>query len=561
MNELIIVKPENCVGCNACIRECPAPEANKVTEVAEDKFIITVNPAKCTACSECVKTCSHGARDYIDDTMEAMAKLNHEEIIVMVAPSIKAVFPNKWKNVLNWFREQGCLIYDVSFGADICTWAHLKAIDANDKPVITQPCPAIVKYIETYQPKLLSNLSKIHSPMLCEAVYIKKYLHKNNKILALSPCVAKKNEFMETGLIEYNVTYKKLMEYFELNDIIIRDDNDESLTYDFDGGQGLVGGNYPAPGGLKYNLQLHQPDLNIVTAEGVHNVYRKLDGYANLEELLKPQVFDVLSCEYGCCIGGGTGFTNDTPIFPLMKSMRDVENEARARRKTVGSFFGRGGKDLQFKKFDDELAVSDFIRTYIAGIPTRTPTNEELEPIYQQLGKEDPKSRTINCNACGHTTCERMAIAIFRGLDIPRNCAIHAKQLAVHSHAEIAEKHSNLTDIADRCKALSDEMIADMKNITSSMTNIRNANSDTTDRASAVHNLLDNVIQYCKANDTMNQSEMEQLIQILQTTLGAFDSLTDSIKSSNGSTLSVDSYVLKIDSLIKDINKTLNENS
>ncbi|MBR6242601.1 MAG: 4Fe-4S binding protein, partial [Ruminococcus sp.] len=28
MNEIIIVKPEKCVGCHACVRSCPAPEAN-----------------------------------------------------------------------------------------------------------------------------------------------------------------------------------------------------------------------------------------------------------------------------------------------------------------------------------------------------------------------------------------------------------------------------------------------------------------------------------------------------------------------------------------------------
>jgi Fe-S-cluster-containing hydrogenase component 2 len=27
MNDIIVVKPEKCVGCNACVRSCPAPEA------------------------------------------------------------------------------------------------------------------------------------------------------------------------------------------------------------------------------------------------------------------------------------------------------------------------------------------------------------------------------------------------------------------------------------------------------------------------------------------------------------------------------------------------------
>ena len=39
----------------------------------------------------------------------------------------------------------------------------------------------------------------------------------SNKIIVLSPCIAKKNEFMETGLVEYNVTFQKLEEFFEKN--------------------------------------------------------------------------------------------------------------------------------------------------------------------------------------------------------------------------------------------------------------------------------------------------------------------------------------------------------
>ena len=193
MNEIIIVKPEKCVGCNACVRNCPAPEAN-ITKMLEDgRFVTTVNPDKCITCGECVRTCNHGARDYIDDTRECMQRLSKEKLIILATPAIKSVFPNQWIGILDWFRNKGCIIYDVSLGADICTWAHLRAIE-NRKVgnVITQPCAAIVKYIEIYQPKLLNNLAPIHSPIACAVTYIKKYLRRTNPIAVLSPCIAKK---------------------------------------------------------------------------------------------------------------------------------------------------------------------------------------------------------------------------------------------------------------------------------------------------------------------------------------------------------------------------------
>ena len=57
MSEIIIVRPDKCVGCNACVRACPAPEAN-ITKMLEDgRFITNVNSDKCISCGECVKVC------------------------------------------------------------------------------------------------------------------------------------------------------------------------------------------------------------------------------------------------------------------------------------------------------------------------------------------------------------------------------------------------------------------------------------------------------------------------------------------------------------------------
>ena len=208
MSEIIVVDATKCVGCNACVRNCPAPEANITRQLQNGKFVTTVNPDKCITCGECVRTCEHGARDYLDDTEEFMEQIGKQKMIVLATPAIKSVLPNKWKGVLDYFRKKGCLIYDVSMGADICTWAHLRSIENHSVGnIITLPCAAIVKYIEMYQPKLLKNLVPIHSPIACEITYIKKYLHRTEKVAVLTPCIAKKTEFTETGLASFNVTF------------------------------------------------------------------------------------------------------------------------------------------------------------------------------------------------------------------------------------------------------------------------------------------------------------------------------------------------------------------
>ena len=272
MQEIMIVRPEKCVGCNACIRICPAEEANKTIEFEKGKFVTAVNSAKCIACGECLKVCKHDARDYIDDTDECMTKIISEKMIILVSPTFKIAYPTKWKGVLEWFHSQGCVIYDVSYGADICTWATVRTAEQRkSSKTISQQCPAIVNYIETYQPMLLSHLLPIHSPAACEAVYIKKYQRRTNPIALLTPCIASKSENTETELIDYTVTFDKLMKYFDRNGINIPVNSVDDRTFDFDDDEGVFGILYNRPGGMRENLWLLSPDMNIAYTSGVEN--------------------------------------------------------------------------------------------------------------------------------------------------------------------------------------------------------------------------------------------------------------------------------------------------
>lgn len=555
MNEIIIVRPEKCVGCNACVRTCPAPEANITKVLDNGNFVTTVNPERCITCGECVRTCNHGARDYVDDTDNFMARVSKEPIIVLATPAIKSVFPTKWKGILDWFKIKGCIIYDVSLGADICTWAHLRIIENNEMGnIITQPCAAIVKYIEIYQPRLLMNLSPVHSPIACAVTYIKKYLHKSNRIAVLSPCIAKKTEFVETGLVDYNVTFNKLEEYFEKHNIKIPANSTSDLEYEFDEQQGQVGAIYPRPGGLRDNLWLHNPDINITTSEGVHKVYPELDMYASMPEYKHPEVFDVLSCEFGCNVGPASG-TNQT-VFDVMATMREVEKEAKKRRKT-GPF--RTGEDKLFKKFDEKLNLSDFMRSYKRTTPSPIPNKQQLDPVFEMMGKHTEAERNYNCHACGYRSCRDMAIAIYRGLNTPDNCIVHAKTVLVARHSELAMQHERLAEITNQCLELSDKLKNDLNEIVDNMNNIDESTSKTSQKAGQVNSLLNNIIAFCNSNDSMDSDSVKQMVNILETTIKAFSVLDDNVNTTNESTRIINDSIVKIKSLVDDINITLHQ--
>ena len=555
MNDIIVVKPEKCVGCNACVRNCPAPEAN-ITKMLEDgRFVTSVNSDKCIACGQCLKVCTHGARDYIDDTRVCMQRLEKDKTIILVSPAIRTVFPTRWVGILDWFKSKGCVIYDIALGADICTWAHLRAIE-NQKigKIISQPCAAVVKYAEIYQPSLIKNLSPIQSPVGCAVAYIKKYLRRTNPIAVLTPCVAQKNEFIETGLVEYNVTFSKLMEYFDANGVVIHTNSDEEYEYKFDDQQGQLGVIYTRPGGLKDNLLLHNPELNIINSEGVNKVYGELDLYAKTQDAKRPEIFDVLSCEFGCNMGPAADVKYSP--FDVMNYMRDIEKEAKKRRKT-GVF--RQGEDKLFKKFDEELQLDDFLRTYKSQSPSPIPSDKQLDAVFKLMGKNTESDKCYDCRACGYNSCRDMATAVCRGLNTPNNCVVHSRVVLLERQNELSSQHEKFIEITNKCRDFSEDLQEKMDNIKKNLDTIGDSTNKTGERARVVNELLTNIITFCKNNETLDSEGINQMIVILETTLNAFKALDENVGTTNESSSLITPSISEINDVIENINKTLNE--
>jgi len=172
----------------------------------------------CIQCGACFDNCHHGARNFEDDTEKFLADLREgKKLSVIVAPAFIANYPNEYKKIYGYLKSLGVAhIYSVSFGADITTWAYISYLKETGKQgLISQPCPAIINYIEKYQPELIPMLVPLHSPMMAEAVYLKKYKNATEDLVFLSPCIAKRVEINDKntgGYVKYNVTFKKLLE-------------------------------------------------------------------------------------------------------------------------------------------------------------------------------------------------------------------------------------------------------------------------------------------------------------------------------------------------------------
>ena len=211
----LVYTNDKCFGCNKCIRACSCDGACIAT-IENGKPRINVDPDKCIACGACIDACEHDARSFHDDTERFFADLKRgESISILLAPAFKANYPKEYESVLGGLKKLGVKrIISISFGADITTWGYLNYVQKyNFMGGISQPCPAVVGYIERYAPELLPKLFPVHSPMMCGAIYARKEMGIRDKLAFISPCIAKKNEIDDPntqGYINYNVTFDHL---------------------------------------------------------------------------------------------------------------------------------------------------------------------------------------------------------------------------------------------------------------------------------------------------------------------------------------------------------------
>ena len=521
---IIGLKEEKCVGCNACVKVCPAGDANIAHTDAEGNLRIQIDNGKCIKCGACIKACSHDARYFEDDIDQFLKDLQEgKEVAVLAAPAIKIAFDGNWRHVLQWLRNKGVkAIYDTSFGADICTWAHLRYLEQHpDAKVISQPCAAVVNYIQCHNPSLLSHLSPIHSPMLCIAIYVRKILGFKGKIAAISPCIAKIDEFRETGVIDYNVTMEHLKKYFEKNKIDLPKVKIYS-EFEFDEHQGLEGAIYSKPGGLMKNLLIHNPELEVVTSEGTDKLYRDLDTYEKEKSRWLPTVFDVLNCENGCNGGPATGVNYN--CFSMNDIMHDVERYARRLRKANTS---KKGVDKQFAAFDKTLNLNDFVRTYKSKYSESVKVSEaDIERAYRSLGKETDMEKNFDCHACGYKSCRDMAIALAKGINERENCHQYMMK-------SIYSERKKVTSINEEVLRMNNELVEVLGNLSENIEKVHDEAVVIRETGKESSTEMTNVAKYMNELQELNQS-ISISLENINTSINQYNIMTQDVEKISG---------------------------
>lgn len=522
----LVYTNEKCIGCNKCISVCPVMLANRAVE-KDGKAIIEVDPGKCIGCGACFDACEHGARSFYDDTEDFFAALKKgEKISLLLAPAFAANYPREYKSILGGLKKLGVnRIISVSFGADITTWAYIKYITENNfTGGISQPCPAVVNYIEHYLPELLPKLMPVHSPMMCAAIYAKKYMHITDKLAFISPCIAKKSEISDPnnqGYISYNVTFDHLMDYVRKNNIKGTPVEDE-IEY----GLGSI---YPMPGGLKENVYWFcGEDLFVRQIEGEKHVYDFLEEYKKRVFTNKelPFMVDALNCAQGCIYG--TGIEEEkTKSDDILYEIQRIK--AASKKNKPGSAWQAKSSPKQrlanLNRQFRQLNLNDFIRKYSdksAGMETKRPNAQELEAIWKRLHKETKEQRAVNCSACGYATCEDMAAAIHNGCNIRRNCIHYVKDAVIREREEVKQisseieaKNKEIMEKNSIIGAMVEEANDDFGTLNASIGEMVSGNNNNAEESSNISSAMIDVVNFC--NSMKNSfNTINELLQQLE---------------------------------------------
>ncbi len=525
MTKGLVSTNDNCIGCNKCISVCSAMGAC-VSTVVDGKPRIDVDGDRCIACGACIDACEHNAREYTDDTERFFEDLKKgERISILVAPAFKANYPSEYEKVLGGLKKAGVnRIISISFGADICTWAYLNYISKyNFIGGISQPCPAVVSYIEHYTPELLPKLFPVQSPLMCGAVYCRKELGITDKLAFISPCIAKKLEIDDPnnkGLVQYNVTFNHMMDYIRKHNISGTLASDE-IEY----GLGSI---YPTPGGLKENVYWFLgEDVAIRQIEGEKRMYEWLQkNKERIRDQKTPFVFiDALNCENGCICGTATDpvkSETDDALYALLKIKAESKSDSK---KTAW------GRPLSPKQRLDKLnsqfkhlRLEDYLRKYTnrsAQCVVRQPSQKELEEIYLSLHKETPESRKINCSCCGYASCCDMAVAIHNGFNHKENC-IHyekdeilllgdAKELAASLEREKATIEAQKNTIEETVESVDEHF----HTLYASIESMNSGNESNATESTTIANDVGDIVEFTqKLQDYMAQ--IQELLSNLE---------------------------------------------
>jgi nitrogen-specific signal transduction histidine kinase/iron only hydrogenase large subunit-like protein len=377
---------ERCTGCFACIRNCP------VKAIRIHEGLAEVVRDRCIDCGNCINVCVTRAKQAMSDVEKVWQFLEKPaETVAVISSSFPAVLlgcsPAQLVGAIKnlGFDE----VMEDSFGAELVGREYARFLHGTElKPVISSNCPAVVTYIERYQPSLLPNVAPIVSPMIAMGRLIKKFHKPHSKVVFIGPCVAKKMESMEgavEGSVDAVITFTELKAMLAQKGIV----PGQQAGRHFDGPFSHSGRLFPISGGLLRIIGLSD-DISrndVLSIHGRDYAVKIMGEFAHGE--IKAKFANLYFC-HGCI---------DGPFI-------DNELSGSRRKELVARYARNTAVPTKLEEFLEQYSNLDLSRGFTARPVAYTELyEEEIQKVAEKLGGTD-------CGACGYNSCRELAISI-----------------------------------------------------------------------------------------------------------------------------------------------------
>jgi len=444
LGPLILSVPGRCLECWSCVRYCPANAiriADGCTQVIEEK---------CVACGLCVSECGNCGHAVRDDTGRVRELLSSGRPVVCVLATefVAALHPMPTGEIESAVESLG--FYSVEstlLGEELVAMAYERQHSREGGlPVLRSTCPVTTSWVRRFHPKLTQALAPIVPPYVAQARLIKSLYPEGTAVVYVSPCYARKDEFLDP---ELGGAVDAVIDFIELKGMMTGANPLPGAT-----GAQVCGVRRPAP--IKeLSLTDGYPRATLESRNLTSSDVVVVRGLRALERLLvaieageaAPAIVDMLNCE-GCV---------DGPAVNPGLSVFAKRNIDAAERE------GRGRSTVSSRALLRYLPAVDVVRAHSADpVHLPEPTDEQIDVILSE-GEFDGRSETPDCGACGYETCVEHAVAIFQGNSTWDMCfPLQRKKLLRHAKAlEESATLDPLTSLWNRrvfAERLEDEM-------------------------------------------------------------------------------------------------------
>lgn len=456
-------KNARCKDCYKCLRACP------VKAIKFENHQAKIIEEQCILCGKCTSVCPQDAKTVHAETDSVKALLNgNVPVIASVAPSFISSFGTD--NFAVFRIALGKLGFaeaeETAVGAAAVTAEYGKLLESGKyKNFITSACPAVNRLIQLFYPQALPYLAPVDSPMIAHAKILKKK-YPNAKLVFIGPCIAKKREAHESGLLDAVLTFEELKALFESSDVKL---DEIAVLPGTEGGVKNIAKYYPISRGIIKSFPACPEGYEYVAVDGVERVMDVLDNI----ELLDKTFLELNCCDFACVNG---------PCSLLEGGA--VKAGAKLRR-----YVAEGKGDFVMPSVEGTDLRCEFPRIRKRRI---IPTEREINEVLARTGKNNPE-KLYNCGACGYSTCREKAIAVINGYAELDMCLPYMREKAESMSFEIIQNSPNGIVVLD-----SDYRIAEINNRAKTLLGIDNTDAkgisafDAFDSAELISALVEN---------------------------------------------------------------------